>query len=84
MITALFALGVRVRDLPSLGDVLDSLVKAGSNELSGISVDVADSSAVWAMARRRAMRDVRSRAEAYANAAGAAVGRVLHIREPSS
>lgn len=75
------SLRVRVRSLPSLGGVLDALVQAGSNQMSGISFGIDNPTGVMNSARNRAMSDARSRAELYAQAAGLAVGRVLQIRE---
>ncbi len=75
------SLHVRVRHLPSLGAVLDALIQAGSNEMSGISFGIDDPTGVMNSARNRAMADAKSRAELYAQAAGMGVGRVLQIRE---
>lgn len=72
---------VRVRDLARLGAVLDALVQAGSNQISGISFDVDEKSGLLNQARSRAIRDALSRAEVYAQAAGVRVGRVLQISE---
>jgi uncharacterized protein YggE len=72
---------VRVRNLPDLGKVLDSLVSAGSNQISGISFGIDDSTGVLNQARNRAVADARSRAELYAHAAGVKVGKVISISE---
>lgn len=74
---------VRVRNLPDLGEVLDALVGAGSNQLSGISFGIDDPTGVLNQARNRAVADARSRAELYAQAAGVTVGQVLTISEQS-
>jgi uncharacterized protein YggE len=72
---------VRVRNLPSLGEVLDALVQAGSNQIGGISFDVDDPAGILREARSGAIRDAKSRAEVYAQAAGVKVGRVIQISE---
>lgn len=72
---------VRVRQLKSLGEVLDALVQAGSNQISGVSFDVNDPKDVLTDARRKAMQDARHRAEVYAEAAGVRAGQVLQISE---
>jgi uncharacterized protein YggE len=72
---------VAVRNLPDLGRVLDALVRAGSNQISGISFGVDDSTGVLNQARNRAIADARSRAELYAHAAGVRVGKVITITE---
>ena len=76
-------LSVRVRNLPDLGKVLDALVQAGSNQMSGISFGIDDAAGVLDQARNRAMADARRRARLYALAAGVRVGKVLTIREQS-
>lgn len=72
---------VRVRNLPSLGKVLDSLVTAGSNQMSGISFGIDDPTGVKNQARNRAVSDARDRAQLYAHAAGVKVGKVISISE---
>ena len=72
---------VRVRKLDSLGEVLDALVEAGSNQISGVSFDVDKPHDILNEARARAIHNAKSRAETYAEAAGVAVGRVLQISE---
>jgi uncharacterized protein YggE len=70
-----------VRDLADLGMVLDSLVRAGSNQVSGISFGIDDPTGVLNQARTRAIADARSRAELYARAAGVRLGKVLSMSE---
>ncbi len=72
---------VRVRNLPGLGEVLDALVEAGSNQVSGISFGIDEPTGVLNQARNRAIADARSRADLYAHAAGVRVGKVLSISE---
>jgi uncharacterized protein YggE len=72
---------VKVRNLPKLGETLDALIEAGSNQVSGISFGIDDPTGVLNQARGRAIADARSRAEVYAQAAGVKVGRVRSISE---
>lgn len=74
---------VKVRNLPRLGEILDGLVKAGSNQVSGISFGIADSKAITNEARKDAIDDARGRAELYAAATGVKVGKVISISEQS-
>lgn len=74
-------LRVRVRDLPKLGKLLDALIHAGSNQVSGISFGVDDANTVMNKARTKAVADARARAELYAKAADVTVGKVLSISE---
>lgn len=72
---------VRVRKLSELGKILDALVRAGSNQLSGLTLGVGDPTAVLDEARRKAVADARRRAGVYAEAAGVRVGKVRVISE---
>lgn len=75
---------VEVHQLPGLGKVLDALVRAGSNQVSGIRFGLADSTGVLDEARNRAFADARRRAQLYAQAAGVRLGKVLTISEQSA
>ena len=77
-------LRVRVRNLPNLGDVLDALVSAGSNQISGITFAIDDPEGVLNQARNRAVANAKRRAELYAHAVNAEVGQVLSISEQSA
>lgn len=74
---------VIVRNLESLGKVLDGLVSAGSNRISGIQFGVDDPSGILNQARSQAIRNAKERAEVYAQAAGVKVGAVIQISEQS-
>lgn len=74
---------VRVRKLDGLGKVLDAVVKAGSNRVSGIDFGVSDPTATLDKARKQAVADARHRAEVLAKEAGVRVGRVVSIQEQS-
>lgn len=71
----------QVRRLADLGKVLDALVEAGTNQLSGITFELGDAQAAVDEARRRAMADARRRAELYADAAQARLGPILSVSE---
>ncbi len=72
---------VRLTDVDALGEVLDALVAAGSNRVSGIEFDIRDPGSALDEARKRAIADARARAELYAAAAGVKVGNVVSISE---
>jgi len=74
---------VKVRNLPRLGEILDGLVQAGSNQLSGVSFRLSDPRAITNVARKNAIDDARARAELYAQATGVKVGKVISISEQS-
>ncbi|MEX0859791.1 MAG: SIMPL domain-containing protein [Cucumibacter sp.] len=72
---------VRVRDLTSLGTVLDRAVTVGANSINGISFTVAETDALMAEARRAAVADAISRAQLLTEAAGVGLGRIRSINE---
>ena len=75
---------VRVRNLSSLGHLLDTLVSQGANALGGIGFSFADPAPLLEQARSKAMADARQKAQVYAIAAGVKVGRVIFIRDASA
>jgi uncharacterized protein YggE len=74
-------LTIRVRDVATVGDVVDRLVGAGANEFSGISLHVSAPSKALDGAREEAIADARRKAEIYARAAGLGLGRTVTIVE---
>ena len=78
---AMNAVLVRVRDLPSTGAVLGTLVEDGANRIDGISFTLQDSQESMDEARRRAVADARRKAEVLADAAGVALGALRDLRE---
>ncbi len=72
---------VQVRDLTKLGAILDTVVRSGANEVGGISFKVSDTEQKMDEARKAAVANALQKAELYAEAAGAKLGRVLSISE---
>ncbi len=77
-------LTVIVRDIESVGTILDLAVSAGANNVWGISFYVEDPSEAAAQARTMAVDDARTRADQLATASGSVITRVLSIYETSS
>jgi uncharacterized protein YggE len=75
---------VQVHDLTILGEVLDALVRAGSNQISGISFGIEDPVEILNHARIGAIADAQSRADLYAKSAGVKLGKVISIDEQSA
>ena len=75
---------VHVRDLDKIGDVLDKLVTLGANQMNGIAFEVSAAETLRDAARKDAIANARRRAELYAAAAGAKVGKVMAINEGGS
>jgi uncharacterized protein YggE len=70
---------VTLRDLDSLGDVLDAVIEAGANSINGIQFDVADRTEALSEARKAAVADAQVQAEELAEAAGLQLGAIQHI-----
>lgn len=75
---------VRVRDLPSLGTILDQSVSVGANTIGGISFSVADPSKLYDEARKQAFADAQGKALLYADAAQVELDTIRSITEGSS
>lgn len=74
-------LAVTVRELERLGAVLDGLVAAGANTVSGIRFDVSERRKLADEALATAVKDARARAEMIAGAAGVTLGPVREISQ---
>jgi uncharacterized protein YggE len=74
-------LTVKIRDIDKLPSILDHAIAAGANEMSGIEFEVSGESKLLDQARDAAIADARRKAELYAKAAGATLGRVVAITE---
>lgn len=72
---------VKVRDIARAGEAIAATTDAGANVLSGPNLRIADPEAASRSAYAQAFRAARARADAYAEAAGLRVARVLAIRD---
>ena len=72
---------VTVRDISRLGSLIDKAVDAGANAMFGVSYGENDPSALLDKARPLAVADARRKAEIYANAGGARIGRLMELSE---
>lgn len=70
---------VTVRDLTTLGNLLDAVVAGGANTINSIQFDVADKTEALAQARQAAVADARRQADELTAASGASLGDVQTI-----
>lgn len=70
---------VTVNDLDILGQVLDSVVRSGANNINNIQFDISDREGAMIQAMEAAMLNAHLRAETLATAGGAELGEVLTI-----
>lgn len=76
-------LSATVRDLASVGAILQQAIDTGANEIHGLQFTVSNPDSLEDVARRLAVADARHRAETLAEAAGARVGRIISLSESS-
>lgn len=72
---------VRLRDMKKAGEAIAATSEAGANILGGPSLVISDPEDASRSAYAQAYKAARARAEAYAEAAGVEVARVLTIRD---
>jgi uncharacterized protein YggE len=72
---------IRVRDLATLGTVLDAVVTDGANTMNGLSFGLSEPRPAEDAALRAAVEDARAKAELMASAAGVQLGRILSVSE---
>ena len=72
---------MKVRDLAKVGKLLEDMVKAGANNISGVSFSIADTKALEASAREKAIADAKARAQALAELSGVELSDVLTVSE---
>jgi uncharacterized protein YggE len=77
-------LTVKLRDIKSVGPMLDKMVAAGATNLSGPTFTIADPTPMIAQARAAALKTARQQADYYAQATGYRAARLLSIAENSS
>jgi uncharacterized protein YggE len=77
-------LTVTLHKIEKLGEILDAVVSAGSNDVSGIRFFIEDPSELENQARAEAVRKGKDKAKVLAEAAGVKVGKLISIQETLS
>ena len=75
---------VTVRDIAKSGGLLDAVVTAGANQVSGIAFDLSDRKSPADDAIRAAIADAKAKAELMAEAAGLRLVRILSLNAGES
>ena len=70
---------VTIRDLTKLGDLLDSTVSSGANNINSIEFDVADKTAALSQDRQAAVADAKKQADELTKATNVVLGQVQSI-----
>ncbi len=74
---------VTARDIARLGGLIDKAVGAGANAVYGVAYGENDPSVLLDQARPLAVADAKRKAEIYASAGGAKLGRLMRLSEQS-
>ncbi|MHB0874500.1 MAG: SIMPL domain-containing protein [Anaerolineae bacterium] len=72
---------VTIRDLETVGDILDAVVAAGANSIYGVNFTLEDWTQAQSDARVEAMSDAADRASQLADLAGVELGEILSVSE---
>lgn len=75
---------ITVRELSRLGRIVDATVNAGADNVGGVSFGIEDSTEAENAARLEAVRDLRAKADLYAQATGYRVARLVTLNEGAS
>ncbi|MGA2489954.1 MAG: SIMPL domain-containing protein [Anaerolineales bacterium] len=70
---------VTIRDLSKLGNLLDSTISSGANNINNIEFDVADKTGALSQARAAAVADARKQADELTKATNVVLGQVENI-----
>jgi hypothetical protein len=71
--------GVTVRDLPKLGEILQAAIEAGANNVYGISFDLEDKTEILAKARELAVENGTEKAQDLAQLTGVELGALYNV-----
>ena len=74
-------LGIKVRQIGKVGEILDSLIQAGATDSGGVQFLHSNMSQSLDQARQAAMADARRKAAVYAQSAGLKLGSVAWVTE---
>lgn len=74
-------IGIKVLDLPRLGEILDQVLAEGGNDFSGLQFGLQEPDPLMDDARRAAVADGMAKAQLYADAAGVVLGPVQSLTE---
>jgi uncharacterized protein YggE len=70
-----------IKRLGDAGDIVDTAVEAGANQVSGPNLLASDQDAAYRNALKGAVADARAKAETLANASGSTLGKITAIVE---
>jgi uncharacterized protein YggE len=77
-------LDITVKDLDMVGEVIDTAIGAGANQVQSVSFDIQDKQAMQIQALENAVAQARMKGEALARAAGVTLGGIKVITEQNT
>lgn len=72
---------IKVRNLDSVNNVIDTATGNGANQVSGVSFDIDDKTKLQNEAREKAVEEAKKKAEQAAKIAGFRLGRIINYSE---
>lgn len=75
---------IKVKNLSTLGELLDEAVQAGANNVYGIQFDIQDRQAALDKARDLAIKDAQTKSAEVAKVAGVELGELMSINLSNS
>ena len=77
---------VKIRDLDSVGDVIDASASAGGDttRIQGIQFTIENPAALESQAREKAVKDALAKAQQFATLTGVSLGKLVYITEDST
>ncbi|TSC75718.1 MAG: hypothetical protein G01um101430_212 [Parcubacteria group bacterium Gr01-1014_30] len=79
--TVAHSVGVKVRDLTLVGELLSGVVASGANSASGLNFTIDDLEAVQSQARSLAIQNAKKKAAEIADSSGVRLGKIVSINE---
>lgn len=74
-------INITTKNLDQAGQIVDTAVKAGANQVQGVSFDLAEKQDLQLQALRTAIKQARSKAEVMAESAGLSLGGIVSLNE---
>lgn len=81
---ASFNMSVSITDMSKVGPVLDSVTKAGANQISGLSYGFKDATPLKAQALEQALKAAEPKAQAIATSLGVKIDQVMAVSEDTT
>lgn len=75
------SLEIKIRNLDNVSNILDGVVTAGANQISGLSFEIDNPDALKAEARAKAIADAKKKASELQSQVGISLGKIVNFSE---